>query len=41
MEIGSRVVAERAMGLCWELKGGSISYLMAIWQKKVFEDLGF
>ena len=34
MEIGSRVVEERVMGLYYVLKGGSMSYFMVFWLLK-------
>ena len=36
MILGFRIVEERVIGLCEELKGGLMSYLMAIQQKKVW-----
>ena len=31
VDLGFRIVEERIMGLCLELTGNLISYLMAIW----------
>jgi hypothetical protein len=31
MDLVFRIVEERVIGLCWQLKGGLMSYLMAIW----------
>ena len=31
LDLRFRMVEERVMGLCWELKDGLINYLIAIW----------
>lgn len=36
LDLRFRMVEERVMELCWGLKDGLISYLIAIWLKKMW-----